>query len=56
MPRMRIEQRDCRNEEGLLVLSRSGAAVRAVAQIREVAQERRRQRGTRGLNSLFARI
>src|SRR3954454_6386649 len=51
LPGIRIEQRDGRNEESLLVPSRSGAAVSAVAQIREVEQERRRRRGTRGLDA-----
>jgi len=50
---MRIEQWDGCSEEALLVRSRSGAAVSAGAQIGEVAQERRRGRGTSGLNNLF---
>jgi hypothetical protein len=37
---MRIEQRDGCSEEALLVPSRSGTVVSAVAQISEVAQER----------------
>jgi len=56
LPGRRIEQRDGRSEEALLVLSRSGTAVSAIAQIREVAQERRRERGTRGLNNPFLQI
>jgi hypothetical protein len=49
---MRIEQRDGRREEAFLVASGFGAAVSAVAQVSEVAQQGRRGRGTSRLNDL----
>jgi hypothetical protein len=39
LPGVRIEQRDGRRKEAFLVLAADGAAVRAVSQISEVAQE-----------------